>query len=135
MGGLAGRLEDYAAVMIGGALGAVARWRLSAFIDSRASSLYPWGTLAVNLLGSFFLGFVMGASAYYGVFSRWERLLLATGFAGAFTTFSTFMYESFVLLSEGPSYYGLTNIVSSVVLGLAMVYAGLVAAGVVYGRL
>ncbi len=80
------------------------------------------------------MGFIMGASAYYGVFSRWERLLLATGFAGAFTTFSTFMYESLVLLREGPSFYGLINIVSSIVFGLLMVYLGLAAAGVVYGR-
>lgn len=131
-GGWQGSLEDYAAVMIGGALGATARWRLAGVVQRHAGVFFPWGTLVVNLLGSFLLGFVMGATVNYGVFARWERLLLATGFAGAFTTFSTFAYESLVLAVREPI-YAVTNVVVNILLGLAMVYLGAVIAGVVYG--
>ncbi|MEB3844399.1 MAG: fluoride efflux transporter CrcB [Desulfurococcales archaeon] len=125
-------LEDYAAVMIGGALGATARWKLAEAVQKHAGVFYPWGTLTVNLLGSLLLGFIMGAAVNYGVFTRWERLLLATGFAGAFTTFSTFMYESLVLLVREPL-YAAANIIVSILLGLVMVYIGTIMAGVVYG--
>ncbi len=120
-------------VFAGGGLGALARWWLSSVVQKYTTPFFPWGTLAVNLLGSLLLGFIMGASRLYGVFTREQRLLLATGFAGGFTTFSTFSYETFMLLAESPL-YGLTNIALNVLGGLAAVYLGIVAARVIYTR-
>jgi len=130
--GLLDQARDWLAVALGGGLGALARWRLSDAVQRRGGPYFPWGTLAVNVVGSFLLGFIMGAAVRGGVFSRWQRLLLATGFAGAFTTFSTFMYESLVLLAREPL-YGAASMVASLVLGMLGVYLGIVAAGVVYG--
>ncbi len=120
-------------VFAGGGLGALARWWLSSVIQKYTTPFFPWGTLAVNLLGSLLLGFIMGASRLYGVFTREQRLLLATGFAGGFTTFSTFSYETFMLLTESPL-YGLANIALNVLGGLAAVYLGIVAARAIYTR-
>jgi CrcB protein len=86
----------------------------------------------VNSAGSFLLGFVMGASILHGAFTRDERLFLATGFAGAFTTFSTFMYESLMLVREASARLAAANLAASIIAGLAMVYAGYVVAGLAY---
>jgi len=124
---------DLVVVFAGGGLGAVARWVLSDFVQRWSRlTLFPVGTLSVNILGSFILGFVMGAVVIHGVFSHTERLLVATGFAGGFTTFSTFMYESVRLLANDP-YLGLADLFGSILLGLASVYLGYIVAGVVYG--
>jgi len=124
---------DIAVVFAGGGLGAVSRWFLSDLVQKWSRLLlFPTGTLAVNMVGSFLLGFIMGAAAIHGVFTSVERLFLATGFAGAFTTFSTFMYETMRLLVDDP-YTGLANLFTSILLGLATVYLGYIAAGVLYG--
>ena len=120
-------LTDVLIVATGGAIGAIARWLLSDYVQKHAGPFFPWGTLTVNVLGSLLLGFVATA-ALHGFFSREQRLLLATGFAGAFTTFSTFSYETYMLLAEYSSLYALANIALNLVLGLLAVYAGHVAA-------
>lgn len=128
---MAGELLDALLVALGGALGAVARHYVSGIVQRLSgATLFPLGTLAVNALGSLLLGFVMGGFKW-GVFTREQRLLLATGFAGGFTTFSTFSYESLTLLAEAPL-LGLVNIAASIIAGLASVYLGYVAAGVLY---
>jgi len=114
---------DIAIVAAGGALGALARWLVSDYVQRVTGPFFPWGTLAVNVLGSLLLGFV-ATGALHGFFTREQRLLLATGFAGAFTTFSTFSYETYMLLAEYSSLYALANIAANLVLGLAAVYAG-----------
>ena len=119
-------------MFVGGGIGAVARWLISAKVQKYAM-LFPLGTLAVNLLGSFLLGFIMAVYRYHGVFTREQLLLLATGFCGALTTFSTFAYETFMLLRDAPL-YGVLNIIVSLIGGLLAVYIGYITAGVVYGR-
>ena len=123
---------DATLVFLGGGTGAVARWLLSARLQ-RLATLFPLGTLAVNVLGSLLLGFVMGAVRLYGLFTREQRLLIATGFAGGFTTFSTFSYETLTLLVDAPL-LGLANIAANIIGGLAAAYLGYVAAGALYGR-
>ncbi len=130
--GLEDFLLDVAAVAIGGALGAVSRWLLARIVQDGHE--FPVGTLAVNLLGSLLLGFVMGAASLYGAFTRWQRLLIATGFAGAFTTFSTFMYESFMYILEWSIGDALLYIGTSIALGLLMIYAGYSLSALVYRR-
>lgn len=123
---------DLLVVFMGGGLGAIARWLLSAYVQEKtASPLLPWGTLTVNAAGSFLIGFVMGAYIIHGVFGHESRLFLATGFAGAFTTFSTFMYESLRLMAES-SVDAAGYIAATLILGLVLVYAGYVVAGFVY---
>ncbi|MCE4599939.1 MAG: fluoride efflux transporter CrcB [Desulfurococcales archaeon] len=127
-------LDGLLLVFTGGGLGALARWITSEWVQERVSgSLFPWGTLAVNVAGSFLLGFIMGAALLHGAFTRDERLFAATGFAGAFTTFSTFMYETLVLLGEVSPTLALANLAVSIIFGLTAAYVGYVVAGLVYG--
>ena len=90
-------------VGLGGFLGAVGRWLVSRFINAIIPvDLLPWGTLGVNIIGSFLLAWVMSAS-----YSRMQMppaflLFIGTGFWGAFTTFSTFSYETVTLFSHSP---------------------------------
>ncbi|MCE4609714.1 MAG: fluoride efflux transporter CrcB [Desulfurococcales archaeon] len=119
-------------VFVGGGLGALSRWLLSDYIQSRLGFTgFPVGTLMVNVLGSFIIGFIMGASILYGAFTREQRLFLATGYAGSFTTFSTFEYENFRLLQSSSS-LALINIMLSIILGLMFLYLGYAVAGLVY---
>jgi len=126
-------LSDALFVAAGGAVGAVARWLLSGYVQRATDPFFPWGTLVVNVLGSLFLGFVATA-ALQGFFTRSQRLLLATGFAGGFTTFSTFSYETYMLIAEYSPLYALANIAANVMLGLAAVYLGHVLALALVGK-
>lgn len=82
------------------ALGGGARYLLSLWLFSLAGGGFPWGTLAVNLLGSFLIGGVMGASLLGGSLSELARLAVATGFLGGFTTLSALSYETLRMLQE-----------------------------------
>lgn len=115
-------------VALGGALGATARWGLGGWVHAWAGAALPWGTLAVNLLGSFLLGFSFRYLEAVAV-SPNLRILVTVGFLGAFTTFSTFSYETVALLQEGAWLRGAAYAGGSVVLGLAGVVAGLTLAG------
>lgn len=114
-------------IALGGAVGAVARYGLGGFIQIRAGGTFPWGTLAVNVLGSFLLGFLflyLEATAH----SAELRRAVTIGILGAFTTFSTFSYEAAILLQNGEWSRGAAYLGGSVVLGLAAVLAGFGAA-------
>jgi CrcB protein len=87
-------------IAIAGALGAVARFVVDAFVTDRVSGALPLGTLVVNVSGSFLLGVITGAALYHG-FATNARLVLGTGFCGGYTTFSTFTIESIVLVQQG----------------------------------
>ena len=109
----------------GGAVGSVSRFLLSGAAQRLSGSLYfPYGTLAVNLLGGFLLGLVMEV-ARPGVVSPQVRLLLTMGFFGGFTTFSTYTYESVRLIEDGEHLLALTNLLGSVVLGVMLTWLGL----------
>lgn len=82
-----------AAVAVAGALGAVARFGLERSLTNRFGHGFPWGTLAVNVTGSFALGLVVGAGMHHGLGSV-PRSVLGTGFLGGYTTFSTFTVET-----------------------------------------
>lgn len=81
-------------IVFGGALGTLARASLSAFVQRIAGAGFPWGTVAVNLLGCFLFGFVWAVTEQYTRFATELRLALLTGFMGAFTTFSTFAFDT-----------------------------------------
>lgn len=110
------------AVALGAAVGAPARY----FADSGASARWgghrPWGTLAVNLVGSAVLG-VLSALAIAGRLSTTGYDLLGVGFCGAFTTFSTFVWESFALAEQGRRRAAAANVALSVLGGLGLATA------------
>jgi len=119
-------------VALGAAFGAPCRWLLDQVIQGRHDSVFPWGTLAINLLGSLGLGALLGA-ARYGMVGSAAVALVGTGFAGAFTTFSTFAYESVRLLDEGAGRYAVANVLLSLFLGCLLAAAGWVLAGLLWG--
>ena len=109
---------------LGGALGAMARYGLSGWVQGLVDSTFPLGTLAVNVLGSFLLGFSLYLLESTAPTAE-VRSLVTMGFLGAFTTFSTFSYEALVLLEGGEWFRGGLYIGGSLILGLAGVLMGL----------
>ena len=107
------------AVGLVGGLGAVARFALTGTVSSRVGGAFPWGTLAVNLSGAFLLGVLFGAALDGNAYR-----IAATGFLGAFTTFSTWMFDSHRLGEDGRLRLGVANLLGSLVLGLAAVWLG-----------
>ena len=85
-------------IAVAGAVGAPARYLLEGYVQRRARSGFPLGTLVVNLSGSLVLGFITGLALYHA-FPATPKTILGTGFCGAYTTFSTFAYET-VRLAE-----------------------------------
>jgi len=111
-------------VAVGGAVGAVARYGLGGWVQGLVSTSFPMGTLVVNALGSMILGFTFLVMEGLAL-SAEVRAMVAIGFLGAFTTFSTFSYEAVVLFQGGEWMRGGVYVGGSVVLGLAGVMAGL----------
>ena len=113
-------------VAVGGGLGAAARFWLADSIKSRRRSAMPWGTIAVNVLGSFLIGVVTGLVLTVGAdaLEPW-RLVLATGICGGFTTFSTATVESVTLARGGHVVAATLNILGTLVVTVAVVAAGI----------
>jgi CrcB protein len=88
-------------IALGGLLGTIARYGLQGWVQARAGTVFPAGTLLVNLLGSLVLGFLLRYATGSMVLSPEWRAGLAIGFCGAFTTMSTFSYETLALLYDG----------------------------------
>ena len=107
-------------VALGGAIGSVCRYLLSGM--NMAS--WPWGTFAVNIIGSLIIGLMMGLVSK-GVVSPEMKLLLVTGFCGGFTTFSTFANESFSMMKAGDVLQMALYVGASVVIGILAVWAGM----------
>jgi fluoride exporter len=125
-------MTRYAIVALGGAAGAMARYWLSGWAHNRWGPGFPYGTLIINVSGSFVLGLFATLTLRYAWSDEW-RLLVAIGFLGAFTTFSTFEYETLQLLAEGKRYgAAFVNLVGSVAAGLAAAYAGVVVARLLF---
>jgi CrcB protein len=118
----------YLLIALGGAVGALARFAVGGWIAQWASPAFPWGTLLVNLSGSVLLGFLMRAFPVWDA-STGLRALLAVGFCGSFTTFSTFGYETVLLLQSGAYGMALAYALGSVVLGVSGVALGMAASG------
>jgi fluoride exporter len=112
-------------LVIGGSAGTLARYALTAAITSRAGLGFPFGTLAVNMLGCFLVGFLDVLAERKLHMVPQMRIMFVTGFCGAFTTFSAFILESYSLMREGEMLQALANIFGSVGLGLIMFRLGL----------
>ena len=108
-------------IAAGGALGAVARYGVSGWVQNAAPATFPWGTLCVNTVGSMLIGVFMGISELTPV-SPAIRLLFAVGFLGAFTTFSTYSVETLNLFRDKEAMLGLMNIGLNNSLSLLVVF-------------
>jgi len=118
---------------VGGFAGSVVRYWISGLVqDAARESLFPWGTLAVNLLGCLAIGALAQLAEARGAFTAETRLLLFTGLIGGFTTFSAFGNETLNLLRDAERVLAAGNVLAHVVLGLACVHLGRVAAHLVW---
>jgi CrcB protein len=117
-------LQLYLVVAAGGFVGAPSRYLLDRTINRRIESDLPWGTFLVNISGSFLLGLLTGLSLSNHL-SPLAKALLGTGFCGAYTTFSTFTFETIRLLEVGQILDAALNAFVSLVVGLIGAGAGL----------
>ena len=109
----------------GGFLGAMSRFLLSGYAQNFSrKQIFPYGTLVVNVLGCLLIGLVFGLIINYQLLGERTRLLVITGFLGSFTTFSSFGYETFVLIKDNEILLALINILTQVTFGLVAVWLG-----------
>ncbi|HTP35370.1 MAG TPA: fluoride efflux transporter CrcB [Candidatus Acidoferrales bacterium] len=114
----------YFLVVVGGGGGALARYVAASAIMRRFGGKFPLGTLAINVSGSFLIGFLMSMlTERLHADANW-RLLLVVGFLGGYTTFSSFAWETYTTVREGGRWRGALNVVSSVILGYGAVWLG-----------
>lgn len=116
-------MPKYLAVGIGGFLGAIARYMLGVYIGSRYGVRFPLGTFVINVSGSFLVGLSLTLLARTTASAYW-RYLIPIGFIGAYTTFSTFEYETLRAIQDGQVMTGVLNVALSLVLGFVAVWAG-----------
>ncbi len=112
---------------LSGALGTLARYSLSGLVYRVFGSRFPYGTLAVNLLGCLFLGFLAALAEVRLTLTPQARLFLMIGFCGAFTTFSTLIYETFNLIRDGQTVSAFLNLMVTVILGFMLFRVGMLA--------
>jgi CrcB protein len=108
--------------MAGAALGGLLRYVVADLVQRNAKIIFPLGTLSVNVIGSFLLGFIIFFLGEREIISAEMRLFLTVGICGGFTTFSTFSYETLALFQESEFLYASLNIVLNVVLSLIAIY-------------
>jgi len=111
---------------LGGFAGAIARYLVDGAVADRTGGGFPWGTLVVNVSGSFVLGLLFALTAERAILPADIRGPVMIGFIGAYTTFSTLMLESWALVEGGSYLPALANLGGSVIVGLVAVAAGLV---------
>lgn len=114
-------------IAMGGAFGAVARYLVSGWTYAWLGRGFPWGTLAVNVIGSFLMGFFFDLLTERLFVSPQVRSAILVGIFGAFTTFSTFSIETLNLIEEGATGLALANIAISVIVCLVAVWLGVLA--------
>lgn len=111
-------------VFIGGGTGSVARFLISKYLNNETNGI-PYGTFTANIVGSFLIGIILGLALKNNVLSQNTVLLLATGFCGGFTTFSTFAYENHMLLRSGDFMNFAVYTLCSFVIGFLLVFLGM----------
>ncbi len=117
-------MTRYLIIALGAALGANARYWIGTWAGERLGAGFPYGTLMVNIGGSFLLGFLLTLGTERIQMSPETRLLLAVGFLGSFTTFSSYAVESMNLIRNGGLFLGLVNIIGNNLIGLLAVILG-----------
>jgi CrcB protein len=117
---------NYLLVFVGGGVGATTRYWLQGVVYRFTGAGFPYGTLAVNVLGCFAIGALMAVFEERFVVAPALRVFLSVGVLGGFTTFSSFSYETMTLLRDGSYLLGAANVVASVLTCLAATWLGLI---------
>ena len=117
-------LLQYLMIGIGGFLGAIFRFFVSTRVQEASKSFFPVGTLIVNMLGCLLIGFILGIINNNPLLGLTTKNLLVTGFLGAFTTFSTFGYETFILIRDKKIIQALANVFIQIIVGILAVWLG-----------
>jgi CrcB protein len=121
-------ISDFLVISIGAIFGANARWVISRFAARIISPVFPYGTLFINVTGSFVVGFfIIWSGERVLLDPRW-RLLVVVGFCGAFTTFSSFAFETMAYFQQGQWIMMLANFISNNLLCLGAALAGMAVA-------
>lgn len=111
-------------VFVGGGFGSMLRFFIGKFLNNSQNGI-PYGTFAANIIGSLLIGIILGMAAKNDSLTSNQTLLLATGFCGGFTTFSTFAYENHILLKSGDFTSFAIYTISSFVVGFLAVFLGI----------
>jgi CrcB protein len=117
-------MEKLINLAIGGIAGTISRYLLAGFVYSAIGTGFPYGTLVVNVLGCFILGLLVSVADSKFLLGSNTRLLLMIGFCGAFTTFSTMIFETDNLIKDGETLRAFMNVLLSVVIGFIVFRAG-----------
>lgn len=118
---------------LAGAAGSLARYGLSSAVNALLGSAFPWGIFITNVLGCFAFGCIWALSGIYHVFNDATRVILLTGFMGAFTTFSTFIFDAQTLLEGGHWAALALNVAGQILLGILALQWGIRFAAVLVG--
>lgn len=116
------------AIAVCGAIGCLARYWVSGWVYDLVGRAFPWGTLAVNVVGAYLIGLIMEFALRSTLISPTLRIGLTIGFLGGLTTFSTFSYETFRLLEDGEFVTAAVNVTASVLLCLTFTWLGIYSA-------
>lgn len=116
-------MDKYILLATGGAIGTVLRYSMSGLTYRMVNSVFPWGTIFVNLTGSFAIGLLWGVFEVQNISSN-MRSFIFIGILGGFTTFSTYALESLNLFRDGEIKLAMTNLIISNICGLLLVFAG-----------
>ena len=117
-------MERFLWICVGGAFGSGARYLLSGWVQESLGAQFPWGTLAVNVVGSFLIALVMQLAISTGQVSPLLRMTLTTGVIGGFTTYSAFNYETFALMQQRAWLLANANVAATLVLCMLAGYLG-----------
>ena len=113
-------------VFVGGGIGAVARYWMQGIVYRFMSGVFPYGTVVVNVLGCFMIGLLMTGMEERFMVNPSLRIFITIGILGGFTTFSSFSFETIALFQDGEVFFGMLNILASVVICLSATYIGVV---------
>lgn len=117
-------MKNLLLVFVGGGFGSVLRYIIGKYLNNTENGI-PYGTFLANILGSLLIGFILGYALKHNSLSSNQTLLLATGFCGGFTTFSTFAYENHVFLKSGDFTSFAIYTIASFALGFLAVFSGM----------
>ncbi len=127
------KFDTYLAIGIGGFIGAILRAYTAGFVNHAFKHDIPFGTVAVNLIGSFILGSLIGLIQFSAIQNPYLKSMLTTGMMGAFTTFSTFAVESFFLMKNGLIIESLVYISLNVIGSILLAAAGYKSVEAIFG--
>ncbi len=122
-------MDRYILVLIGGGLGSLVRFVVGTAIIARLGGRFPYGTVFINLTGSFLIGFAMTFLTERTYLNPNWRFLLVVGFLGGYTTFSSFQWETLNLMRDGGRWLGFLNAFGSLFVGYLAVWLGVIVAG------